>query len=296
MDFDVVSMYNSSMSSAPNGSNDTPPGPDAKAAVKRRSRTSDDGLVEADHLMTAAGPGVVPLRRLVVDRDHVELQMEVASGSVADVLAERGRLSEPESRAVGVAIAGGLARLHDAGLVHADVKPANVLLTADRDVWLADLDATRLADDRPLTRLTPDRCRLGATATPGTDVISLAVMIVEMSTGVAPDPNHSWGGADLVDLGCPPRLAAQLAVVLGADAPPTATAIGDLLGRGERLEYPEPARSVRGTDPTPTLDFDAVGAHPEVGPASTERPVALAALLVIIAVAAALVAGAMLAL
>ena len=107
--------------------------------------------------MAVAGPGVVPLRRVVDDGTEVELHLEAADGSVADVLAERGHLSEHETRAVGVNTATSLACLHDAGFVHADVKPANLLLTHDGELWIADLDAALDSTGGPLRRGTPGR-------------------------------------------------------------------------------------------------------------------------------------------
>ena len=81
---------------------------------------------EARHLGDMSGPGVVAVQAL---RDDGELVLKKAACSLADVLAERGPLAEKEIRAVGAVAAAALARVHGAGLVHGDVKPANLLLS-----------------------------------------------------------------------------------------------------------------------------------------------------------------------
>lgn len=244
--------------------------------------------------MAVAGPGVVPLRRVVDDGTDVELHLEAADGSVADVLAERGRLSEHETRAVGVNTARSLARLHDAGFVHADVKPANLLLTHGGELWIADLDAALDSNGGPLRRGTPGRVRPDALAEPATDVVSLAVTLVELTTGVVPDPASAWSVVDLAELGCPPPLAIDIVAVLGATTPPSAREFAEILDRDGPLRLPAPARTTRNVDPTETLDFDPIGARPDVRPPPARRSDQMVASLIVLGVMVALVVGAVL--
>ena len=255
---------------------------DATIVVKRRPGQAARLRAEAAHLRAVAGDGVVPLRRVASDGSEVELHLEAAAGSLADVLFERGRLFEPEVRAVGVAAAAALTRLHEAGLVHADVKPANLLLSSDGELWLADLDAARRADGRPLPRGTPGRVRNDAAATTAVDVLALAVMVVELATGVVPDPSARWTRQDLIGLECPPGLAADIATVLSVSTPPTLAELADRLGQGDRGDLPTPARLERGTDPTPTLDFDPVICAPAIRPRPSARPDDLSVMLIVL--------------
>jgi serine/threonine protein kinase len=259
---------------------------DATIVVKRRPGQAARLLAEAAHLRAVAGDGVVPLRRIARDGAEVELHLEAAAGSLADVLLERGRLFEPEVRAVGVAAAAALTRLHEAGLVHADVKPANLLLSSDGELWLADLDAARRADGRPLPRGTPGRARSDAAATPAVDVVALAVMVVELATGVVPDPSARWTRQDLIGLECPPGLAADIATVLSVSTPPTLAELADRLGRGDRGDLPAPARLERRADPTPTLDFDPVVSAPTIRPRRSARPDDLSLMLIVLVLVA----------
>lgn len=162
--------------------------------------SADAAAQEARHLRALRGSGIVPLQHA---RAH-GLALEEAACSLADVLRERGPLPEGEVRAVGAAAAAALARVHAAGLVHGDIKPANLLLSHDRELWLADFDAACPADGRPLERFSPGRLPPGAPACPVADMAALALALVELSTGVLLDPAASWRTADLRRLGCAP--------------------------------------------------------------------------------------------
>ena len=123
-----------------------------------------------------------------------------------------------------------LARLHAAGLVHRDVKPANFLLRANGRVVLADFGLTAPAGT-PAASLAqgaivgtpryvaPEQLQ-GAPATPAADVYALGVLLYEMLCGRPP-----FAGATLMEV---------LAQHLVADAPrlpPARAALQPLLDR-----------------------------------------------------------------
>ena len=216
--------------------------------------SSDEHSVsEARCLEAVQGPGVVALQG--VDEDG-GLLLARASGSLADVLHERGPLPDAEVRAVGAAAAAALARVHDAGIVHGDVKPANLLLSATGELWLADFDAASASDGQPLGRYSPGRMTPGSPARPASDMAALALALVELSTGAVLDSCVAWRASDLRRLGCSPSLSAEIAFMLGGDgstigARPAAT----MFGRGGACPLPAPATSARRVDPTPTVEF-----------------------------------------
>ena len=184
--------------------------------------------------------------------DPTVVETVAGDGSLADVLAERGRLSESECRGIGSRIAEALAGVHERGLVHGDVKPANVLMAPEGDVWIADFDAAGPVSS-PRTRGTPQRLRNHSTLERSDDIVGLALVVAECATGVVIDPTVEWSPPELAQLGCSRELAADLAAVL-AD-PVDLLHAAALFGRPDG-RLPSAAETHTGSDPTPTIDFE----------------------------------------
>jgi hypothetical protein len=93
--------------------------------------------------------------------------------------------------------AGGLDYAHAAGVVHRDVKPANLLLDGQERLAVGDFGIARLADDTSMTQtgqllgtaayLSPEQA-LGGSATAASDRYALAVVAYELLTGARPFP------------------------------------------------------------------------------------------------------------
>jgi serine/threonine-protein kinase len=108
----------------------------------------------------------------------------------------RGPLPLAEAREVAIQVARGLARAHEAGIVHRDVKPANVMLPRRGEAKILDFGIARLeGDEVSLTRtgaswgtpayMSPEHAR-GEPVDGRTDVWSLGVMLYEMVAGRRP--------------------------------------------------------------------------------------------------------------
>ena len=185
------------------------------------------------------------------DAGDLYIVMEFVDGpSLADHLARNGPLPVDEMVRISRQVLSALAAAHSAGIVHRDVKPANVLIGADGDTKLADFGIAKRFDDLSASvtsfgmvigtprYLAPEQA-LGHVATPATDVYSMGVVIFEMLTGRLPletEPVEAIPGSQqstalrLRSLapGIPAALAAVVASALAtqpSERPPTAAAL-----------------------------------------------------------------------
>ncbi|MBX3155706.1 MAG: serine/threonine protein kinase [Deltaproteobacteria bacterium] len=102
--------------------------------------------LEARAIARLSHPSVVQVFDLDLSADPPYLVMERVTGPSLRERVRAGALSERELRALGIQIARALAAAHAAGVVHRDVKPANILAAGD-GVWkLADFGVAHVPD------------------------------------------------------------------------------------------------------------------------------------------------------
>ena len=238
----------------------------APVALKRLDRLDATALYRFKREFRARAdlvhPNLVTLHELVGDGDAWFFTMELLDG--VDLLAYL-RANPARLRAALGALVDGLSALHDAGLVHRDVKPSNVLVTGDDRVVLLDFGliqrrGIRDSDDAIVgtpAYLAPELVT-GTTATPAADLYAVGVMLYEVLAGRQPfDAEASLKllmdktQRDPPDVrvhapDAPPDLADLAMALLARDprARPDADAIRRVLGeapRAERAAAPESA-------------------------------------------------------
>src|SRR5262249_8001841 len=91
-------------------------------------------------------PGLIMLYDAGTTGGRPYLVMQHVSGPTLAARLRSGLPAEEEIRRIGIAVAGALAYLHAHDVVHRDVKPGNLLLGDDGQVYLADLGIARAAD------------------------------------------------------------------------------------------------------------------------------------------------------
>ncbi|WP_405446658.1 serine/threonine-protein kinase [Streptomyces erythrochromogenes] len=140
--------------------------------------------------------GVVTVYDVASEDGRPWIVMELVRGlSLADVLEAEGPMPPQRAAHIGEQVLAALRSAHDSGVLHRDVKPANVLIANDGRVVLSDFGIASLEGSSAITMtgevvgspefLAPERA-LGREPGPGSDLWSLGVMLYACVEGVTP--------------------------------------------------------------------------------------------------------------
>ncbi|MCA9106258.1 MAG: serine/threonine protein kinase [Planctomycetales bacterium] len=177
---------------------------------------------EAQAAAAVAHPHVIAIHAVAPLHDPPYFVMPLVAGpSLQKRIDSVGALDIEEVLTVGLQIAEGLSAAHRRGLVHRDVKPANVLLEPGTDrVVLTDFGLARAADDATLTGtgiiagtpqfMAPEQT-LGAPIDARSDLFSLGSVLYTMLTGVPPFRSNTTMGLLRAIAESPARPITQLA-------------------------------------------------------------------------------------
>ena len=210
----------------------------AEADVAFRERSAD----EAKRAAAVTHPNIVTVYDEGQDGDDAFIVMEYVRGrTLRDVIAARGAIPPAEAAGLITQVAAALDATHRTGMVHCDVKPANVIITDDGVAKLTDFGiarAARGAAERELVGtaryIAPERIE-GHAPTVRSDVYSLALVAFELLAG-----RPAYAGVETDDL-LRDRLsndAPSLAAVRSDLPPRIAPVVAEGLARDPLDRYP----------------------------------------------------------
>jgi beta-lactam-binding protein with PASTA domain/predicted Ser/Thr protein kinase len=157
---------------------------------------------EARSIAQLSHPNVVAVFDQGADGHQLYLAMEYVRGrTLRQLLTERGHLSPRESLDIIESVLSGLAAAHQAGIVHRDVKPENVLLAEDGRVKVADFGLARSMTGNShhtktgvlmgtVAYLAPEQVTASGSDA-RSDVYAAGVMLFELLTGQQPHRGDS---------------------------------------------------------------------------------------------------------
>ena len=161
---------------------------------------------EARVLAGLRHPNIVSLFDLTERDGETYLVIEYVDGrSLAELLEERGSIDEPRVRRMGVTLANALAYAHSKGVLHNDIKPANIIIDREGEPHIADFGVAGVIRTTltmasssefvgTLAYLAPEVIG-GDRATPSSDVYSLAVTLYQCAAGCLPFPSGTVANA-----------------------------------------------------------------------------------------------------
>ncbi len=179
---------------------------DVAIKILKQEYMGDPGFLErfrteARHAAMVNHEGIANVYDYGEDGGSAYLVMELVPGdSLARILEVEKSLSDERVLDIIAQTSRALYEAHQAGLVHRDVKPGNLLITPDGHVKITDFGIARVADQVGLTAtgqvmgtvqyLAPEQAT-GKPATPSTDIYSLGIVAYEALAGKRPFTGES---------------------------------------------------------------------------------------------------------
>ena len=199
---------------------------DVAVKVLRPDSAEDEAFAErfraeARHSGALSHPNIGTVHDFGEDEGTAFLVMELLSGEpLSALIRSRAPMPQDEVTEILYQAAIALQAAHDAGVVHRDVKPANIVVDDDGYAKLTDFGISRALSEAPMTQtgevlgtphyLAPEQAQ-GRPAGPLSDVYALAVVGYEMLTGQRPFNGESMVTTALAHISQPaPQLSDEV--------------------------------------------------------------------------------------
>ncbi len=169
--------------------------------VMRPEFTSDEDFVqrfrrEAQAVARLSHANIVNIHDVGQEDGIYYLVMEYVRGdNLKNIIKQKGRLEPEEAVHIAVQVCEALEHAHNNNIVHRDIKPHNILITADGKAKLTDFGIAMETTAGTITRtdtimgsvhyLSPEQAR-GETATARSDIYAVGILLYEMLTGKQP--------------------------------------------------------------------------------------------------------------
>jgi serine/threonine-protein kinase len=235
-------------------------------------------------------PHVVPIHDVGEIDGRLYVTMRLINGVDLQTLLDDGPLEAGRAVHIIEQIASALNDAHQAGLVHRDVEPSNILLTNSDFAYLIDFGIARATGESALTSanttigtwayMAPERFSTGEAA-PSSDIYALACVLYQCLTGQPPFPGDTLEQVAVGHMVAPPPqpseerdtipIALDQVIATGLAKQPTDRYPSTVeMAAAARRAITEPASQIRPAQPTPVTPTRPVpSAWPD--PAQTQR-------------------------
>ena len=264
--------------------------------VLRPSLTKDPSFLEkfrqeARNIANLQHPNIVTVHDVGSQGQTYYIVMEMVEGQdLKKIIRNHGALSVDRAVNIAVQMCAGLGYAHRSGIVHADVKPQNILVTRNDVVKVTDFGiAQALTDTQPNTRLdvvwgsphyfAPEQAK-GERPTPAADVYALGIVMFEMLTGRLPYIGATQQALAMAHINQPipliteynnqlPESLARIVQKVMSKEPyqryATADQLGNVLDQFKAAQAAAPQRAAG-------VDSQATFASPTIKPAQPQQP------------------------
>ena len=245
---------------------------DRKVAIKVMSPAllAGEGMVErfkreARTAGALSHPNIIPIYAVKESAQVLYFVMKYIAGRTLDsIIKEAGPLPLPMTRAILHQVGGALGYAHAHGVVHRDMKPANIMIDSEGWAIVTDFGIAKAGQSQGLTMtgtaigtpyyMSPEQCAAKKELTGASDQYSLGIVAYEMLTGRVPFTADSPLGIMYAHFHEPPP---PITDALPSCPPDVAAALERMLEKEPAARFPDVESAVAALGAAPLMRDDA---------------------------------------